>query len=1388
MPTLEYYRLGQSYPRVKSREPYPRRKRGFSVALLTENRYWVNDGADGDWENASNWSDTDNGTGGAGTPTRNSRVYFTSSVNDNCTLSAHSYCKSLSFSGYTGTFDADVYNVEALGGIDVDAGSMTFYMGSGTWTLGTELIITNVSIFAPETSTVVTSGEVREINQATWYLENLTVPAGSTVIVLTDSYLSGLLTVNGEVTELLGESTFEGGVSIGSGGLLDCGVNSPWLYKSLTNNGEIRSTTTVFCYGDISAPNDLTVSGTGLYNAILRLSSYAGATDLIIQNDVIFEKRVDFHSNNASYPLTVLNTTNNPDLTFKGDAVITESGGGSVSWTKGTGTNIFSGSADQDVDFNGESVEDISVDKSGGTATFTGDVTTDSFTVEVTCAGNVDFGASQIIGVAGDVYMTGSGTVDLGDATSINVAGSWTAYDQGTLIAGTSVITLTGTSKTIRTHSKVVYDVIIDTGASYTVLFSAGASHSLQVKGTLVSDGSGFIVPNFEITSSGEVTGTSQIHLGYTGDQTAIIDGPCSAPVTSHQQEANDTTTISGSSTLSGLFTFEVTTGTGDTTLRFGASTPTFAGGILIDITRASGTKTIDLLTNNASLVVQDDFQINDAGGIVWSKGSGTITFSGSSSHNIDFDGKAVEDIVIDKSGGTATFTGDVDTDSLSVPGTCSGSVDFGDTSLAIGITGDATFDGTGTIDGGNATITCGGNFDNKDQATWTAGTNTWVMTGTSKTWLNLFTTNGHVYKLELDSGATIATSSDYLYVDYLTVTNGTYTHSSTQDAAHVYIDLDVAASGVVSIGSGRILRVYGDITNAGEISGDGTLQQQHANPELSLTISGAGTFSAAYIHQSATYLSTCTIGSALTFTGDATWAQIAAPAYVLTVDNSGNYNLDFKGDVTLTATGGSVDWTKGTGTITLSGAANQNIDFNGEAVEDIVIDKSAGTATFTGDVDTDSFNVPGTCSGSVDFGDSTLAIGIAGDATFDGTGTLDLGNSTVTCGGNWDDKDQTTITASAHTIVLTGTSKTLTPKGISHGTTSALTISGTITHSTNGDVSYGTVTVDASKSLTMTQTLSAVTALIVNGTLTINGNYLYANTAAVTIGNSGLIDGSATFYMQASIGTPRTLDITGGGQITVATFIVRSSYTLSGGTYGSATVEILNYDTGATTKLGAAASQTLIFTGDVTFTCETGETWTLDCATNSPDLEFRGNTIINDYGTLTYNKGGGTISFTQGASQIIDLDDQATEEIIINKSAGTVQMYGGVVCDAFTGTSTGSGIFDPNGQTIETVGNCSWAAAFVFDSDAMCMNGCTWVVGGNFTANGQILNASATWYLQVHGTAVASGAGAVAYSDASGAGHTAITATGWTDNNNNSNWDFGGAAVIIVNRIIVMQ
>ena len=69
-------------------------------------------------------------------------------------------------------------------------------------------------------------------------------------------------------------------------------------------------------------------------------------------------------------------------------------------------------------------------------------------------------------------------------------------------------------------------------------------------------------------------------------------------------------------------------------------------------------------------------------------------------------------------------------------------------------------------------------------------------------------------------------------------------------------------------------------------------------------------------------------------------------------------------------------------------------------------------------------------------------------------------------------------------------------------------------------------------------------------------------------------------------------------------------------------------------------------------------------------------------------------------------------------------------------------------------------------------MNGCEWIIGGNFSADGQTLQATTSWTLTVTGTATATDVD-VQYSDASDG--TKISAYDGTcvDSGNNQDWLF---------------
>jgi len=77
-----------------------------NLTRVLAERYWVNDDADSDFDNANNWSDEAGGAGGAGVPTATEKAFFTSDVTDGCSYLSDSALslKGIEIqAGYTGT-------------------------------------------------------------------------------------------------------------------------------------------------------------------------------------------------------------------------------------------------------------------------------------------------------------------------------------------------------------------------------------------------------------------------------------------------------------------------------------------------------------------------------------------------------------------------------------------------------------------------------------------------------------------------------------------------------------------------------------------------------------------------------------------------------------------------------------------------------------------------------------------------------------------------------------------------------------------------------------------------------------------------------------------------------------------------------------------------------------------------------------------------------------------------------------------------------------------------------------------------------------------------------------------------------------------------------------
>ncbi len=467
----------------------------------------------------------------------------------------------------------------------------------------------------------------------------------------------------------------------------------------------------------------------------------------------------------------------------------------------------------------------------------------------------------------------------------------------------------------------------------------------------------------------------------------------------------------------------------------------------------------------------------------------------------------------------------------------------------------------------------------------------------------------------------------------------------------------------------------------------------------------------------------------------------------------------------------------------------------------DVMVFDSATTSancTFSGNIvaGTDGgMRFDNTYTGTVDAVTFDITLGTSGlDGTLGGSATVLCGTgSTWTVAGNLDNQDIGTWTRETSTFILTGTLTIFTSNAKPFwNMTMQNTASITIDITTGNRLQIGgTLTVDCPLVLNDNILIESNGNMVIQDDAAITENFGKAITFNISASGKGLISFDSGGSISCPISITRSASgavfVAGtyGGKVNIGANQFNGMLAFSAGNYvfdGGLEVEQTN--TGTTTLDTSAA--TSITTTDFTYDINnaSGTVTILNSAAGVGDGDcnwiFTGNVIDeNDFGgTFTWTKGTGTDTFSGGAPQDVDFDGELLEAVVVNKSADVMILSGAFSPTSFTGTNTGTGDFDPNGQTI-TTGNCSWAAAFTFDGIGVdVMNGSDWQIGGNFTADGQDLAATVGWDLDVTGTAVASGAGDV---DDCTAGGTEITATGWNDGGGNTNWDFGAPAAGVI-------
>ena len=586
------------------------------------------------------------------------------------------------------------------------------------------------------------------------------------------------------------------------------------------------------------------------------------------------------------------------------------------------------------------------------------------------------------------------------------------------------------------------------------------------------------------------------------------------------------------------------------------------------------------------------------------------------------------------------TFSGNITCDGINATAAYSGNIDLGAGDFVIGSDG-VILDHTGDLDWGTGTLgITGGDLDFVDVGgTLTMGTLGITLNGAGDLMIQ---NNAHLYDLTIANAATI------------TVPVGA--------SANLYVDNDMKVYGSLSIGIDEAVYMYRtgslQLYSTGTITGAGQYGIYQPNSGKGLTVFQVGgtldvaEFICVANHADAVWAAG-TFGSALTeFQNPVTGASIKFQNALytfegnlefsngqngvdLTLSNTTNvptiivegdliFDLDGTGDIVIDNSGEAVDWTlegdviytqsstgelvwtAGSGTITLSGAAAQDINFGtAVALEEIEMDKAGNGVTLTGDLDGTILTLT-----DGDFDAATFDVDMSGDVICDNADTLDLGSGTWTIGGDFDYKDVTTLDRGLSTVVMTGTADLI------------------VKNITN----LYKLTVDAGAVVTVPATSGAflyiANDLAVNGTLSIAASkrvYILSASSTLAVGNSGVVTGDGMLRI-LGFGSLTTQD----GTVNVAQLSLyrpTTSMVIAPATYDSALVKgQVAAAVAATLRL---SSGTYTFNGDFELECtDAGGSLTLDNATNNPNIEFGGDVLLDEQaGTITWTKGTGTVT-----------------------------------------------------------------------------------------------------------------------------------------------------------------
>ena len=299
---------------------------------MANERYWVDDDADGDWDSANNWASSSGGSGGAGVPTSDSNVHFDANSPSDCEMlsGATRHCKTLVQSGYNYQLKAtvvggnptlevhnDTFTLQSGGLASTGTGiiflftnggavaittagnmlySTVFNNGSGTYTLQDALTVsgdlqTIAGTFDPNDFDVSIGGDLTLASgtvAASTTLWEMTATSG-TVAITSNSYSFSSFKVNGSggTFELQDALTVLGDFEVAAG-TFDANDLAVTIGGNLTlASGTVAASNTTWKLNATSGTKTITTNGNSLYD--LEINGSGGTFQLQDALDITSE-------------------------------------------------------------------------------------------------------------------------------------------------------------------------------------------------------------------------------------------------------------------------------------------------------------------------------------------------------------------------------------------------------------------------------------------------------------------------------------------------------------------------------------------------------------------------------------------------------------------------------------------------------------------------------------------------------------------------------------------------------------------------------------------------------------------------------------------------------------------------------------------------------------------------------------------------------------------------------------------------------------------------------------------------------------------------------------------------------------------------------------------